>query len=128
MAEDEGEAEDDGGGMGLDKAGLKKFVKLAKNRSLTFAFCPASGQDEALFAAHRTKKPDNYGKAARKEAEQTKVSYGKMTVEGKTITLTCDKTVPGMDRKLAKMFRKMKVPLEVKIIDGAGGGGGENVA
>ncbi|QYK42376.1 MAG: hypothetical protein KF887_04430 [Paracoccaceae bacterium] len=127
MAED-GEGEDEGGELALDRTGLKKFVKIARNKSLTFAFCPASGQDEPLFTVHRRKKPDILGKMARKEAEQTKYACGTMTVDGKTLVLTCDRVVPGMDKKLAKMLRKMKVPLEVKIMAAGSGGGEASVA
>lgn len=48
-----------------------------------------------------------------------------MKVEGKTVTLTCGKSVPGMDRKVAKLFRKQKVAYEVKIVEP---GSGEDVA
>lgn len=113
--EDEG-----GGGLRLDTAELKKFVKLGRNRPLTFAFCPASGKDEPLFAAHRKKKPDVLGKNARKEAEQTKFACGTFSVDGKTMVLTCDKVVPGMAQKLKKMLRKQKVPLDVKLVGADG--------
>lgn len=114
----------DGGGdeseLRHDRTELKKLVKIAQNKALTFAFCPASGQDEPLFTLHRRKKPDVLGKMARKEAEQTKFACGTMKVEGKTLVLSCARLVPGIEKKLAKMLRKMKVPLEVKL---AGGGG-----
>lgn len=113
--EDEGE-----GGLRLDTAGLKKFFKLGRQRALTFAFCPAGGQDEPLFTAHRRKKPEVLGKGARKEAEQTKFACGTFKVDGKTLTLTCIKQVPGMEQKLKKMLRKMKVPLEVKLVESGG--------
>jgi hypothetical protein len=114
MAEDD-ESGDDGGELRLDRGSLKKFVKLARSKGLTFAFCPAAGKDEPLFAVHRRKKPDMLGKMARKEAEQTKYACGTMTVEGKVLVLACDRQVPGMDKKLAKMLRQMKVPLEVRV-------------
>ncbi|MFN3973269.1 MAG: hypothetical protein ACK4GO_00060 [Gemmobacter sp.] len=104
----------------LDRNELKKFVKMAKNRDLTFAFCPASGRDEPMFTIHRRKKPDMLGKMAKKEAEQTKYACGKMKVDGKVLTLTCDRVVAGLEKKLAKMLRKMKVPMEVKVSVGGG--------
>jgi hypothetical protein len=128
MAEDEGEEGDDDSALRLDKAALKKFMKLGKSRSLTFAFVPASGQEEPLFTIHRRKKPDTLGKTARKEAEQTKVAYGRLTVEGKVLTLACDKVVPGMEKKLAKMLRKEKVQMEVKVAEAGPGGSGDTGA
>lgn len=112
MAEESG---DEGGGLGLSPIELKKFIKIGRSKELTFAFVPAGGKDDPLFTIHRRKKPDVLGKAARKEAEETKFACGKMTVDGKTLILTCDKVVPGLQRKLQKMLRGMKLPLEVKV-------------
>lgn len=119
MAEEESDDESE---LRLDRTDLKKFVKIARNKELTFAFCPTSGKEEPMFTVHRRKKPDILGKAARKEAEETKYACGKMRVEGKTLVLTCDRLVAGMEKKVAKMLRKMKVPLTVKV---AGPGGEE---
>ncbi len=144
------EDNDDGGGLILDKQALKKFFKLGKTRELTFAFVPGSGEMDSLLTFHRRKKPDAFGKAARKlggkpkedeEEEEgddaegddggkkkqkpaTKFAYGKMTVEGKTLVLTCAKAIPGMEKKVAKLLRAEKVPMEIKIVEG----GGEDVA
>lgn len=112
--------ESEGEGLGLSPIELKKFIKIGRSKELTFAFVPAGGKDEPLFTIHRRKKPDVLGKAARKEAEETKFACGKMKVDGKTLVLTCDKVVPGLQRKLQKMLRAMKLPLEVKVT-GAGG-------
>lgn len=117
MPEDD-EGDDDG--LSLDAMQIKKFMKLGASRELTFAFVPGAGEEEPLFTIHRRKKPDNLGKAARKEADQTKVGYGTMTVEGKTLILSCDKSVPSMGKKLKKMLRQMKVPFDVKLTDADG--------
>lgn len=121
-----GSEDDDGeeSELRLDRSELKKFMKLARNKELPFAFCPASGKDEPMFTAHKRKKPDTLGKKAKKEAEQPKYACGTMKVEGKTLTLTCERQVAGMERKLGKFLRKMKLPLEVRIADE----GGEGVA
>jgi hypothetical protein len=112
MAEEE---TDDESELRLGRSEFKKFVKIARNKELTFAFCPTGGQDEPMFAVHRRRKPDALGKAARKEAEETKYACGKMRVEGKELVLTCDRMVAGMEKKVAKMLRKMKLPLTVRI-------------
>lgn len=125
MPTDEQEDGEGQEGPGLDSAALKKFIKIARSREVTFAFIPTGGDEDDVFAAHRRQKPDTFGKNSRKEAEERKVAYGKMKVEGKTVTLTCGKSVPGMDRKVAKLFRKQKVAYEVKIVEP---GSGEDVA
>lgn len=113
------------GGPGFDTTELKRFIKIGRTREVSFCFIPTGGNDPDVFAADRKKKPDNFGRETRKEAEESKVAYGRMKVDGKTVTLTCDRVVPGMDRKVAKLFRKMKVPYEVKVV---GSDGGEDVA
>lgn len=112
MAEDDSDDESE---LRLDRTDFKKFLKIARSKDLTFAFCPTGGKEEPMFAVHRRKKPDILGKAARKEAEETKYACGKMRVDGKTLVLTCDRQVAGMEKKIGKLLRKMKVPLTVKI-------------
>ena len=119
MAED-GEDDDDGGGLRLDTAQIKKLVKVGRSRPLTFAFCPGAGDEEPLFTLHRRKKPDILGKTARKESDASKVAYGTMTVDGKCLVLTCERVIPGMGKKLKKMLREQKVPMDVKLLDAEG--------
>jgi hypothetical protein len=101
-------------------AELKKLVKLARSKSMAFAFCPGAGEDEPMFCIHRRKKPDILGKALRKESEQTKVAFGMVTAEGKTLNMTCEKLVPGMSKKLKKFFRSQKLALDVVVLDSDG--------
>lgn len=96
---------------------LKKLVKLARSKSMSFAFCPGAGEDEPLFCIHRRKKPDILGKVLRKESGQTKVAYGMVAAEGKTLNMTCERLVPGMSKKLKKYFRAQKLPLDVIVLD-----------
>lgn len=117
---DAGEDDKDDGGLRLDTAAIKKMVKIGRTRSLTFAFCPAAGDEEPLFTLHRRKKPDILGKSARKESEGSKVAFGTMTVEGKCLVLTCSRLIPGMADKLKKMLRAQKVPMDVRLLDADG--------
>lgn len=119
MAED-GDNDDDGGGLRLDTAAIKKMVKIGRSRALTFAFCPAAGDEEPLFTLHRRKKPDMLGKMARKESDSSKVAFGTMTVDGKCLVLTCERLLPGMEKKLKKMLREQKVPMDVRLLDAEG--------
>lgn len=98
---------------------LKKLVKLARSKSLAFAFCPAS-EDEPLFCIHRRKKPEVIGKALRKESGQTKVAFGMLMAEGKTLNLTCTKLLPGLSKKLKQLFRSQKLSLKVMVLDADG--------
>lgn len=119
MAEEgEGEDGEGEGGVSLDKAELKKLFKIAAKKELAFAFVPGSGEQEGVFTIHRRFPPKKIAKAAKDEAEKTKVAFGKIKVDGKTVTLTCDKELPGMKKKLEKMLRQLKVPMEVTVVAG----------
>ncbi|MFN4171550.1 MAG: hypothetical protein ACK4GW_07330 [Pseudorhodobacter sp.] len=114
--EDDSEEE----GLGLEGIELKKFVKIARKQSLPFAFVPGAGDEGPTFMLHRRKKAEVMGKTLRKETKQSKVSFGMMKVEGKTVSLTCDKVVPGLGKKLQRFFRKQKVPMDVLLFDANG--------
>jgi hypothetical protein len=73
-----------------------------------------------LFTLHRRKKPDMLGKMARKESDSSKVAFGTMTVDGKCLVLTCERLLPGMEKKLKKMLREQKVPMDVRLLDAEG--------
>lgn len=98
---------------------LKKLVKIARTRSLGFAFCPGS-DDKPLFCIHRRKKPERLGKALRKESGETKVAFGTLNAEGKTLNLTCDRLVPGLSKKLKKFMRSQKLSADIKVFDAGG--------
>lgn len=107
--------------FGLKGMALKKMMKIARNRPLSFSFVPGAGDQEPTFGMHRRKKPEVMGKSMRKEAEQPKVAYGTAKLEGKELVLTCTKTVPGMEKKLMKTLRKEKLAVTVKVVEAGGG-------
>lgn len=113
MPEESDEGED--GGLGLDKAEFKKFIKLAKGKALPFAFCPASGDEEALFTMHRRRKPEVLGKAARKESDQSKFAFGTIKTEGDTLVISATRSLPGFEKKMKKLLRELKIPMKIKI-------------
>ncbi|MFT7058040.1 MAG: hypothetical protein ACJASV_000540 [Pseudorhodobacter sp.] len=104
----------------LDKSALKKLVNIARTKPLAFAFCPSAGEEDPVFFIHRRKKPDVLGKGLRKESGQPKVSFGTVSVNGKVMNLTCDRVIPGMSKKLKKLLRDQKVPMDVMLLDAKG--------
>jgi hypothetical protein len=126
MAEDEGAGDDEGGGLDLETADLKKVLKKLKTRTMYFAYAPPAGSEgEPVFTIHPRKKPAALGKAVKKEKKENeepgnKLSFGTIALQDDVLVLTCEKEVSGMDKKLAKMFREKRVKVEFKII-GRGG-------
>ena len=123
--EEDGDEEE---GLDLDTAGLKKFLKKLKTRTMFFAYAPPAGSEgEPVFTIHPRKKPAALGKAVKKEKKDNeepgnKLAFGTIALQEDVLVLTCEKEVSGMQKKLAKMFREKRVKIEIKII---GRGGGE---
>ena len=96
---------------------LEKLVRLGRRRSMPFAFCPANGEDESLFATHRKKKPELIAKSARKASGQTKVAFGYFTVEKKTMNLVLHRELPQIAKRLKKHLRRERLWLNIRIFD-----------
>jgi len=104
----------------LEPEELKKLIKIAKGRSLSFAYAPASEEEQDLFAIHRKKAPDRLAKTARKETGGTKVAYGTFSVVGKLLSLTCQKPLPALDKRLRRYLRARKLSMEIALLDADG--------
>lgn len=99
---------------------LKKLIKKGKTRPMHFAFCPSSDDEPDLLVIHRKKAPQKLGKAARKEVGGTKVAYGTFTMEGKEMTLTCERTLPAVGKKIKKFLRTQKLTVSIVVLDAEG--------
>lgn len=106
--------EDDDEDIRPDTADLKALFKVARNRPLLFAYCPG-GADEDVLLLNRRRRPERLAKDARRESSGTKVAFGSLTVQGKILTVTCDRELPSLARRLAKYLREKHVPMEVQI-------------
>ena len=121
--------DDEGGdeeGLDLDTADLKKFLKKAKDKVLSFVYAPPAGSDgEPVFTLHLRKNPKALSKDVNDEKKDKgekgkKVSYGKLELKDDILVLTCDKVVPGMEKKLTKMFREKRIQAKFKIVGRSG--------
>ena len=123
----EEDSDDDEGGLDLEAADLKKMLKKATKRTLMFAYSPPAGKDgEPIFTLHLRKNPKALCKDVTDEKKDNdekvgKTSFGKLDVKDGVVTLDCIKVLPGLEKKLTKMFRKKRVQYKIKVL-GAGGG------
>lgn len=123
----EEDSDDDEGGLDLEAADLKKMLKKATKRTLMFAYSPPAGKDgEPIFTLHLRKNPKALCKDVKDEKKDNdekvgKTSFGKLDVKDGVVTLDCIKVLPGLEKKLTKMFRKKRVQYKIKVL-GAGGG------
>ena len=96
---------------------LKKLIKVAKKRPLAFAMSPGKDEDSFVFALHRKRPADVLARAVKKESTSNKIAFGLCAVEKKVMSLTCERELPGLAKKLKKWLKKQKAPLNVRILD-----------
>ena len=96
---------------------LKKMIKIAKKRSLNFAYCPGNDPKEDVFVLDRKKKPEVMGRVARAEGTGAKLGLGTARAKGRIMMMTCTREMPQMAKKLKKLLKFEKIPMNVIIMD-----------
>ena len=96
---------------------LKALIRFAKNNPVNFAFNPSSDKKNHFFAAHKRQIPSKLGKAAKAEGESKKVAFGTFTVEGKMMTLACERLIPKLAKDVKFFLKTNKVPMNVQVLD-----------
>lgn len=99
---------------------LKKLLAQAKKKELHFAYCPGGQVQDDVFVMHRKKKPEVLGREARAEGEGSKIGFGRVEVTGKIVSLSCDRVISGMAKKLKKYLAKENCKLNVRLLDADG--------
>ncbi|MBT8153918.1 apolipoprotein A1/A4/E family protein [Epibacterium ulvae] len=107
-------------GFKVEGLEIKKLLKVAKKQPISFSYNPGKGGDDQYFGLDRRKPPKMLGQEAKKEGDGAKFAFGTATLEGKVLTLKCDKLIPALAKTLKKYLRKQKVPLNVQIMDATG--------
>ncbi len=99
---------------------LKKLLKVAKKQEIAFAYAPGKKPEDDIFSMDRKKAPEVVSRQVRKESDGSKYAFGLASVSGKVISLKCERELPGMSKKLKKLFKAEKCALNVVILDGSG--------
>ncbi|WP_068243211.1 hypothetical protein [Tritonibacter horizontis] len=89
---------------------------MARKKPLAFGYNPGSGPADDYFGLDLRKPAKVVGKAAKDEGVGKKAAFGTVTVEGKLMSLTCDKELPSMAKKLKKYLKSQKVNLNIQIL------------
>ena len=108
------------GDIALRGAELKKMVAMAKKRDLNFAYCPGNDPKEDVFVLDMRKKGEVIGRTARAEGTGTKLGFGTAKAKGKVLSLTCEKELPQMAKKLKKFLKFEKLAMNVVVLDMSG--------
>lgn len=104
-------------GYQVEGTELKAMIKLARKGPIGFAFNPGKADSDHYLAMHRKRPGDILGKAAKKEGPGVKVAFGSCSVDGKVLSLSCDKVVPAIAKKIKKYLKSQKVTLNVQVLD-----------
>ncbi|MBL4915612.1 hypothetical protein [Szabonella alba] len=99
---------------------LKRLLKMAAKSPLPFAYCPGPNVEGDLFALHRTKSGEVLAKSLRAAGDGNKVAFGTAEVEGKLVSLRCDRLLPSLAKKLKKFLRANQLNRNVRILDANG--------
>lgn len=106
----------------LEGAELKKFVQLAKNICLSFAFSPDAKGDHTMLI-DKVQKPRAIGQKAKSLGSGNKVAYGTLELNAGTLELTCEQSLPELARILKKFMKDNKISVDVQIMDATGAQG-----
>lgn len=99
---------------------IKTLLKVARKQPVPFAFNPAKKDEDCYLAMDRRKPAKVLGKEAKEGGEGAKFACGTMTLEGKLLSLTCERVLPALAKRLKKYFRTQKVKLNIEVLDEAG--------
>lgn len=99
---------------------LKKLLKVSTKQPVSFAYCPGSSVDTDLFGLHRKKSPDIMAKSLKSEGDGPKVAFGMAQMEGKVISLRCERVLPALAKKVKKFLKLNKVMKNVRVLDADG--------
>lgn len=108
------------GDFQVEGGALKKILKKAKKGPVSFGFNGGKSEETSYLAMDRKKAPQVVGKDAKESGEGGKFAFGTAAVSGKLLTLTCQRELPGLAKKLKKYLKSQKVMLNVVVLDADG--------
>jgi hypothetical protein len=101
----------------VEGAELKKLLNFSRAKPISFAYCPGSKVETDLFGLHKKKPPAVMGKAIRADGDGPKVAFGTLQMEGKVVSLHCEKAMPALAKKVKKFLKLNKLSKNVRILD-----------
>jgi hypothetical protein len=100
---------------------LKSLIAVARKRPVNFAVCLGKKPETTVIKMHRIKDGAILARAAKKEGDTAKITFGEVNVKGKNMTLTCASDIPAGTAKRMKMFLKsIDTPMKVIATDSDG--------
>lgn len=101
----------------VEGAELKKLLNFSRAKPISFAYCPGSKVETDLFGLHKKKPPAVMGKSIRADGDGPKVAFGTLQMEGRVVSLQCEKSMPALAKKVKKFLKLNKLSKNVRILD-----------
>ena len=101
----------------VEGAELKKLLNFSRAKPISFAYCPGSKVETDLFGLHKKKPPAVMGKSIRADGDGPKVAFGTLQMEGRVVSLQCEKAMPALAKKVKKFLKLNKLSKNVRILD-----------
>ncbi len=101
---------------------LKQMIGKARKRAVSFAIALGKGKEEPAFLLHLIQRPQALRRQAKTETGSARGAHGKMTVDGKYITLDCldDDPPPILFKVMKRYLKDRKLPYKF-VLKGPGG-------
>ncbi|AZV78898.1 hypothetical protein EBB79_14150 [Parasedimentitalea marina] len=100
---------------------IKQQMALARKRELSFGLCFGKKIENTVFLLHKTKAAKILGKQAKSDGETALVTFGRLTLKGKDLSVALDgKILPGFARKARKMFMVVGLKFNIIVLDPSG--------
>jgi len=98
---------------------MKGMMVAARRRDLNFGFCLGRTYETALLILHRWRSLEFLRREVRQNGVTNKVVGGSLRLNSRTLTLTCEGTVPpNTARQLRFLLREYELLLKIEIIEG----------
>ncbi len=105
----------------VEGGALKKMIAHARKKPLSFGFNPGKSPGEHMLGLDKRKSPELIGRSVKASGPGAKVAFGTCEVDARVLSMTCEKVVPMMARRVKLFLKFNKVMLNVRILgpDGA---------
>lgn len=100
---------------------IKQQMAIARKRDLAFGLCFGKKIEDSVFLLHKTKAAKVLGKQAKTDGETPQFTFGQLKLDGKELSLSVEgKILPGMARKVKKMFMIVGLKYSIIVLDPSG--------